>query len=109
MAADCRFQRIITSNIVWFLDCAHNEMSLDVCAEWFARQSARLEPDNFVRRNLVFGHFSNHRDHAALLNALSYRLLKEGINIQNSLFTPATRATDELPGLLRAISTVEYY
>jgi folylpolyglutamate synthase len=34
-----RFQTVKDGPITWFLDGAHNELSLNLCAEWFAQSS----------------------------------------------------------------------
>ena len=43
-----RFQQIIHGNHTWFLDGAHNEMSVPYAAQWFAEIVAK---DGFVKRD----------------------------------------------------------
>lgn len=38
-----RFQRIIDGNHQWFLDGAHNELSLQKVAQWFSKSSLEME------------------------------------------------------------------
>lgn len=38
-----RFQKIVDGNYQWFLDIAHNEISLLVAAQWFAQQVSDTE------------------------------------------------------------------
>ncbi|GIZ43081.1 hypothetical protein CKM354_000632200 [Cercospora kikuchii] len=90
-----RFQRLTAGSITWFLDCAHNELSLQVCAEWFARQSADLDPDGSVHRAIVFSHFSNHRDHAALLKSLAHSLSRDRVIVHDAIFVPGPNAPSE--------------
>lgn len=45
-----RFQQIIDGNHTWFLDGAHNEMSVPYAAQWFAEVVAK---DGFVKRDCV--------------------------------------------------------
>lgn len=88
-----RFQRISDGDITWFLDCAHNELSLKICAEWFARQSAQLDPSGAVQRVLIFSHFSSHRDHALLLKSLACSLSRQQVSMQHALFPPCSYIT----------------
>ena len=38
-----RFQSILDGNLVWFLDGAHNKVSVEKCAQWFAQSSSRIK------------------------------------------------------------------
>ncbi|KAL9124349.1 MAG: hypothetical protein Q9217_006316 [Psora testacea] len=38
-----RFQSILDGNLAWFLDGAHNNISLEKCAQWFAQSSSEKE------------------------------------------------------------------
>ncbi|KAL8788262.1 MAG: hypothetical protein Q9213_001782 [Squamulea squamosa] len=38
-----RFQSILDGNLAWFLDGAHNKISLEKCAQWFAQSSSKME------------------------------------------------------------------
>lgn len=40
-----RFQLVVRDNFQWFLDSAHNEMSVDKAAEWFIQTSAQQRFD----------------------------------------------------------------
>lgn len=65
-----RFQHIRTKHIDWFLDSAHNELSLPVAVSWFKSESAgALEPGKRCRRLLIYGH-SSKRDTSELLDVL---------------------------------------
>jgi folylpolyglutamate synthase len=82
-----RFQQISDGDVTWFLDGAHNEISLGVCAEWFASASAKLEPGSSIDRVLIFSHYSTHRDGLELLTALVNSLSNHTIYIRQALFT----------------------
>ena len=96
-----RFQSILDGNLTWFLDGAHNKLSLGVCARWFAQTSSNMErtltsspvynnmliPNGSVCQVLVFGHYSSHRDRVALLESLVSSLLQHHILIEHAIFT----------------------
>jgi len=108
-----RFQSISDGNLTWFLDGAHNKISLEKCAKWFAQSSSEMEwyltgllisnktliPNSSVDRVLIFGHHSSHRDQAALLEYLACSLLQHHISIQHVIFTtcPYTRSASNGP------------
>ena len=79
-----RFQSMSDGKLLWFLDGAHNEFSLRKCAQWFAQMTAS---NTSVCRILIFGHYSNHRDHVALLKSLVCSLYEHHILIQHVIFT----------------------
>lgn len=103
-----RFQSIPNGNLTWFLDGAHNKISLEICARWFAQSSPLSElnlsgshiSNNIPISNssafqiLIFGHYSSHRDPFALLDCLACSLLQHHISIQHVIFTtcPYTRS-----------------
>jgi len=96
-----RFQSILDGNLAWFLDGAHNKISIEICAQWFAQTSSKMERNltgslisnnmpilnNSVCQVLIFGHYSSHRDRVALLETLAYSLLQHHISIQHVIFT----------------------
>jgi folylpolyglutamate synthase len=82
-----RFQQISDGDITWFLDGAHNGISLGVCAEWFALASAKLEPGSSVDRVLIFSHYSFYWDGLELLTVLGNSLLNHATYIRQALFT----------------------
>lgn len=97
-----RFQSIPHGNLTWFLDGAHNKISLEICARWFAQScsfsklnlSDSYKLNNMLMSNssacqiLIFGHYSSHRDSFALLDCLASSLLQHHILIQHVIFTP---------------------
>ena len=38
-----RFQSISDGNLMWFLDGAHNKISIEKCAQWFAQSSSEIK------------------------------------------------------------------
>lgn len=56
-----RFQHLQRDGVHWFLDSAHNELSIPVAMSWFKSLAASIQEQNAsqnVRRILVFGHAS---------------------------------------------------
>ncbi|OAA53292.1 Folylpolyglutamate synthetase [Cordyceps fumosorosea ARSEF 2679] len=57
-----RFQYLHRDRVHWFLDAAHNELSLPVAVDWFQEESRavrKVHADRPCRRVLVFGHASD--------------------------------------------------
>lgn len=79
-----RFQSMSDGRLSWFLDGAHNKFSLKICAQWFSQATI---PSSSVCRVLIFGHYSSHRDRAALLQSLACSLREHHISIQHVIFT----------------------
>ncbi|RSL87899.1 hypothetical protein CEP52_015371 [Fusarium oligoseptatum] len=73
-----RFQHVIEDKFNWFLDGAHNEMSVVKAAEWFidSTQAQRGNPT----RTLIFGQVSNQRDGVAVLQRLAAVLCRVKIH-----------------------------
>ena len=90
-----RFQSILDGNLTWFLDGAHNKLSLEIYAQWFAQSCLETErksnnmpiSKNSVCQVLIFGHYSSHRDQVALLEGLAWSLLQRHVLIQHVIFT----------------------
>ncbi|KFZ08235.1 hypothetical protein V501_06042 [Pseudogymnoascus sp. VKM F-4519 (FW-2642)] len=82
-----RFQQITHGRCQWFLDCAHNELSLPYAATWFAEaitenQNGSTHPP----RILIFSHFSD-RDGQTLLNSIAKALETRQVRIQHLILT----------------------
>ncbi|KAJ5407315.1 folylpolyglutamate synthase [Penicillium sp. CMV-2018d] len=67
-----RFETIEDGMSQWFLDGAHNPLSLKQAAEWFSNNIDAQNPRR--RRVLIFSHFSEVRDGVALME---YKTIKE--------------------------------
>jgi folylpolyglutamate synthase len=93
-----RFQQIIDCNCQWYLDIAHNELSLEVATKWFTETSCSMRryviklainKANFYsdqERILIFSNKSD-RDSFALLNAIAKALQYRNIKMQHVIFT----------------------
>ncbi|KAL8821427.1 MAG: hypothetical protein Q9223_000530 [Gallowayella weberi] len=68
-----RFHRIVDGNHQWFLDGAHNELSVQKAAQWFVEST-------------LGGHISE-RDGAALLKNVAKALHKGGLQIQHVILS----------------------
>lgn len=78
-----RFQTITHGPVTWFLNGAYNDLSLNKCAEWFARNSRygwcvscmkRSAKYKNLRGIVISGHFSAHRDPASLSRSLAEKV-----------------------------------
>jgi folylpolyglutamate synthase len=78
-----RFQRIAEGPFDWFLDSAHNEMSVVKAAEWFIENSRHRQ--GAIPRILIFSQISEHRDGTLVLERLASTLCS--IDIHHVIFT----------------------
>ncbi|KAI0976771.1 folylpolyglutamate synthase [Xylaria arbuscula] len=70
-----RFQYIARGNSQWFLDGAHNEMSVVKAAEWFKEAAVAVQkPSSQTLRVLIFGQNSHERNPSDVLKALALAL-----------------------------------
>lgn len=92
-----RFQKIRDGNIQWFLDGAHNELSVEKAAHWFSAASGGKEAgdDNCTTRILIFSHVSQIRDGEAVLRRLKTALDESNTHVDHAIFTtyPTPRVT----------------
>ena len=78
-----RFQRIEQDNMTFFLDGAHTKESMDICTNWFLKQTENSKDSINV---LVFN-VTGDRDSAALLSSLhsmNFHYVLFSTNISNS-------------------------
>jgi len=83
-----RFQIVTKGKHTWFLDSAHNAMSVALAAEWFVETSTALHrplPD--VNRILIFSHINELRDGPALLGCLAEALKARSAGIKHVIFS----------------------
>ena len=80
-----RFQIVSDGNQTWFLDAAHNQMSVSIAAQWFADSTANTH--GTTTRILVFSHISELRDAMGVLKSLAKALQQCSIRIQHAIFT----------------------
>ena len=79
-----RFQVISEHNLQWFLDGAHNEISVQHAVQWYVEAIERTQKDSI--QILIFSHFSE-RDGAAILRCIAVCLQKRAIRMQHVIFT----------------------
>ncbi|OAX83406.1 hypothetical protein ACJ72_02226 [Emergomyces africanus] len=80
-----RFEMIDHGTSRWFLDGAHNLMSLEQAAEWFSNNTNGLDTQTY--RVLIFSHFSEDRDGVALVRCLAHSLLRHNASPDYVIFT----------------------
>lgn len=68
-----RFQLVVEGACRWFLDGAHNEMSVTKAGEWFL-ESIKSEDPKTSTRILIFSQVSEHRDPELVLKHLAESL-----------------------------------
>lgn len=90
-----RFQTISDGKCTWFLDAAHNDMSVKLATQWFAESSVELSPS--AKKILVFTHVNELRDAEALLRTLAQALRDAQVRFDAVFFTTyhATQAAAE--------------
>ncbi|KAI4229803.1 MAG: hypothetical protein L6R36_000590 [Xanthoria steineri] len=107
-----RFHRIVDGNHQWFLDGAHNELSIPKAAQWFVEATLEgqgyqdLSDPNKVKveahvsstsppctRVLIFSHISV-RDGAALLKGVAEALHRGGVQIQHVILSTYEQQQD---------------
>ncbi|MCJ1399172.1 hypothetical protein MMC11_002374 [Xylographa trunciseda] len=82
-----RFQHIPDGNNHWFLDGAHNLLSMQKAAQWFSQTSLEMQSQTpSLARILIFAHNSQ-RDGSALLKAVAASLQEGGIHLDHVIFT----------------------
>ncbi|KAK3675269.1 hypothetical protein LTR78_004779 [Recurvomyces mirabilis] len=84
-----RFQIVPEGRNTWFLDAAHNEMSIGIAAQWFAESSKKILEDMHAEpvRILIFSHINELRDPLALLRALALAFEEHKANVDHVIIT----------------------
>ncbi|RAK93004.1 folylpolyglutamate synthase [Aspergillus costaricaensis CBS 115574] len=77
----------------WFVDGAHNTLSLEKTAEWFSDITKRSEEQ--THRVLIFSHFSKDRDALALLKCLAESLFEQDALPDHVIFTTYIERADK--------------
>ncbi|KAF3391271.1 hypothetical protein F1880_007783 [Penicillium rolfsii] len=80
-----RFEVIERGSSQWFLDGAHNTLSLEQVAEWFSTNVHAADSPKY--RVLIFSHFSEERDGIDLVKCLAYALAKHDAKPDHVIFT----------------------
>ena len=83
-----RFQIMEDGKRTWFLDAAHNDMSVKLAAQWFAETSESLQKGGAeVVQILIFSHINELRDATQLLETLASALRDCKAGVQHVIFT----------------------
>ncbi|RMX88954.1 hypothetical protein D0869_01231 [Hortaea werneckii] len=83
-----RFQVVTQERSTWFLDAAHNDMSIALAAEWFAEAGKKIDYGGAEPlRILIFAHINELRDAEQLLDNLAQALLKHEVSMDHVIFT----------------------
>ncbi|GAA82372.1 folylpolyglutamate synthase [Aspergillus luchuensis IFO 4308] len=77
----------------WFVDGAHNTLSLEKTAEWFSDITKRSAEQ--THRILIFSHFSKDRDGLALLECLAESLTEQDALPDHVIFTTYVERADK--------------
>ncbi|KAJ5875289.1 uncharacterized protein N7473_012636 [Penicillium subrubescens] len=80
-----RFEVIDKGSSRWFLDGAHNTLSLEQVAEWFSENLHAADTPRY--RVLIFSHFSEERDGIDLMKCLAHALSKHDAKPDHVIFT----------------------
>ncbi|KAK3630059.1 hypothetical protein LTR56_017704 [Elasticomyces elasticus] len=72
---------ISNEHCTWYLDAAHNDMSVVIAAQWFATQARQAVTI------LIFSHINELRDSVALLKSLATALRDTEVKIDHVVFT----------------------
>ncbi|RMY71070.1 hypothetical protein D0863_05373 [Hortaea werneckii] len=83
-----RFQVVTQERSTWFLDAAHNDMSIALAAEWFAEAGKKIDYRGAEPlRILIFAHINELRDAEQLLDNLAHALFKHEVRMDHVIFT----------------------
>ncbi|KIX96562.1 uncharacterized protein Z520_07828 [Fonsecaea multimorphosa CBS 102226] len=85
-----RFEVIKTASCTWFLDGAHNELSIGQAVEWFAEMATAPSYRNGQPGPpcmIIFSHMSEERDGPSLLRALASAVERNDIRGPEMVFT----------------------
>ncbi|KAK1148183.1 hypothetical protein N8T08_010828 [Aspergillus melleus] len=80
-----RFEVIDDGASQWFVDGAHNTLSLEQTGAWFAKNIHAESPQKC--RVLIFSHFSEERDGVQLLECIARTLLENDAKPDHVIFT----------------------
>ncbi|EAW20067.1 putative folylpolyglutamate synthetase [Aspergillus fischeri NRRL 181] len=89
-----RFEIIDEGQVQWFVDGAHNVLSLEEAAEWFARNASNDQKC----RSLIFSHLSEARDGVMLVRSLAHALFKNKVKPDHVIFTTYQEKEDDSIG-----------
>lgn len=107
-----RFQTIRNGTSTWYLDGAHNELSVKVAIDWFCRVAVETLPQRSAdvgqpSRILVFAHFSEERDAFDVLKTLSAAAKEHNLWFEHVIFTTYVHEKDGSKRLGKLIVTFQ--
>lgn len=82
-----RFETINTPRCTWYLDGAHNELSIGQAVQWFAEMTNEGYNARPSSRMVIFSHVSEERDGPSLLRALAAALEQNDMQALDMVFT----------------------
>nr|POE77605.1 folylpolyglutamate synthase [Quercus suber] len=94
----------------WFLDSAHNEMSVAIAVQWFAKTGAALlqqrqedgKEQQQTIRTLMFAHVNALRDSVALLEALARALKIANVEVEYVILSTYEVSEQQIEGHIQA-------
>ncbi|KIW25281.1 uncharacterized protein PV07_08472 [Cladophialophora immunda] len=103
-----RFEVIKTDKCAWFLDGAHNELSIGQAVKWFAEITMSSSVCDSSQQGppcmIIFSHMSEERDGASLLRALASAVERSDIHCPEMVFTTYQERRD---GTIRPDKTLK--
>ena len=121
-----RYHRIVNENYQWFLDGAHNELSVQKAAQWFAEtapetqrylpksdlsitgSNAEVYSTNMpLTRILIFSQLSE-RDGTAILRCAAKTLQESGLQIQHVILTTYEERQDGTIDMSMAVKIIPH-
>ncbi|KAK2623513.1 hypothetical protein QTJ16_007067 [Diplocarpon rosae] len=87
-----RFHQITQGEHEWYLDIAHNELSLRAATEWFVDAVQNKSPP-CPTHILIFRHIGD-RDRAAMLKSIADTLREGKVQMQHVIFTASRQMRD---------------
>lgn len=100
-----RFQHISQGCDQWYLDGAHNELSIKQAVEWFGKcLQDRSRANSSAARIVIFSHISNGRDGVELLLCLKRAVQDSGVSPSHVIFTTYQERRD---GRMRPDKTLQ--
>jgi folylpolyglutamate synthase len=108
-----RFEVIKTPRCTWFLDGAHNELSIGQAVGWFAEMTTSSSVRDACQQGspciIIFSHLSEDRDGLSLLRALASALERNNIRCPQMVFTTYQERRDGKTRFGRLLSGLRYF
>lgn len=86
-----RFETVERGSVRYFIDGAHNELSVQQAASWFAKVTKGSQSNGSIRNHrrtaIIFSQLSQDRDGTGLLKALADALSANGLIPDRTIFT----------------------